>query len=164
MLCDKAYRVRCKEDRLLPDFLEVVLNAPQIMDELDKLKTGISDSGVNLTQDRFAELTIPYPALVEQEAIVEAVEDQFSVIDHLEADLDAKLKSAQALRQSILRHAFTGQLVPQDPNDEPASELLKRIAAEREARAREAAAAKQASKEQKKPRGTRKPRTVKKPK
>jgi len=39
----------------------------------------------------------------------------------------------QAVRQSILRHAFTGQLVPQDPNDEPASELLKRIAAEREA-------------------------------
>ena len=43
-----------------------------------------------------------------------------------------KLQNAQALRQSILRHAFTGKLVPQDPNDEPASELLKRIAAERE--------------------------------
>jgi type I restriction enzyme S subunit len=56
------------------------------------------------------------------------------------------LKSAQALRQSILRHAFTGQLVPQDAKDEPASELLKRIAAERAARAREAAAAKGASK------------------
>jgi len=52
----------------------------------------------------------------------------------LEADLDAKLKNARGLRQAILRHAFTGQLVPQDPNDEPASELLKRIAAEREAR------------------------------
>ena len=62
------------------------------------------------------------------------VEAQLSVIDHLEADLEAKQKSAQALRQSILRHAFSGQLVPQDPNDEPASELLKRIAAEREER------------------------------
>jgi len=41
------------------------------------------------------------------------------------------VKSTQALRQAILRHAFTGKLVPQDPSDEPAWELLKRIAAER---------------------------------
>ena len=54
--------------------------------------------------------------------------------------IDAKLQSAQALRQSILKHAFTGKLVPQDPDDEPASELLKRIAAERKARVQEAAA------------------------
>jgi type I restriction enzyme S subunit len=73
---------------------------------------------------------IPTP-VAEQEAIVEAVEDQLSVIDHLEAEIDAKLASAQALRHSILRHAFTGQLVPQDPTDEPASALLERIRAER---------------------------------
>jgi len=78
--------------------------------------------------------------LEEQQAIVEAVEDRLSVIEHLDADLEAKLKAAQSLRQAILHHAFTGQLVPQDPNDEPASELLKRIAAEREQRARTAAA------------------------
>ena len=78
-----------------------------------------------------------------------AVEDQLSVIEHLEADLDTKLKSAQALRQSILRHAFAGQLVPQDPNDEPASEVLKRIAAEREERIRLAAATKEAVKKAK---------------
>jgi type I restriction enzyme S subunit len=88
------------------------------------------------------ELPIALPGLSEQEAIVDAVEGQLSVIDHLEADLDARLTSAQGLRQSILRHAFSGKLVPQDPNDEPASELLGRIAAEREQRAREAAAAK----------------------
>lgn len=87
-------------------------------------------------------IQFPLPSLAEQEAIVEAVEDHLSVIDHLEADLDAKLKNAQGLRQAILRHAFTGQLVPQDPNDEPASRLLERIVAEREARAREAAEAK----------------------
>jgi type I restriction enzyme S subunit len=134
MLCDKAYRLRCKKDTLSPAFLEVVLNAPHIVAALDKLKTGINDSGLNLTQDRFSELLIPFPTPDEQAAIVEAVEDQFSVIEHLEADLEAKLKSASALRQSILRHAFTGQLVPQNPKDEPAAELLKRIAAEREKR------------------------------
>jgi hypothetical protein len=93
-----------------------------------------------------AALVVAIPPLAEQEAIVEAVEDQFSIIDHLEVDLDAKFKSAQGLRHAILRHAFTGKLVRQDPNDEPSSKLLKRIAAEREARARGAAVAKLAKK------------------
>ena len=62
-------------------------------------------------------------------------------MDRLDADLVAKLKAAQGLRQSILKQAFTGELVPQDPNDEPADELLKRIVADREERAREAQSA-----------------------
>jgi len=105
---------------------------------------GAGKPGLNL--DNLRELPIPLPPVDESEAVVEAVEDQLSVIEHLEADFDAKLNSARALRQAILSHAFTGQLVPQDPNDEPASELLKRIAAEREARAREASDAKLAGK------------------
>jgi type I restriction enzyme S subunit len=81
---------------------------------------------------------IPLPPLDEQRQILDEVDDQISVIDHLEEDLVAKLQSAQGLRQAILCQAFAGKLVPQDPNDEPASELLKRIGCEREARAREA--------------------------
>jgi type I restriction enzyme S subunit len=100
----------------------------------------------NVNGTKLAAFTFPLPPIAEQEATVEAAEDQLSVIDHLEADLDRKLKSATTLRQAILRHAFTGKLVPQDPNDEPASELLKRIATERESRTREAAAAKRAAK------------------
>ena len=83
------------------------------------------------------EFLFPLPPLPEQEAIVEIVDRQLSVIERLEAEIDSKLKKVQGLRQAILRHAFTGRLVPQNPNDEPASELLKRIAAEREARTRE---------------------------
>jgi type I restriction enzyme S subunit len=80
--------------------------------------------------------------LGEQHAIAVELADQVSVIDHLESDLEAKLKSASTLRQSILGAAFEGKLVPQDPNDEPATELLKRIAAEREERQRQVQAAK----------------------
>lgn len=102
----------------------------------------------HLGADRFGAMEFPLPPQDEQLAIVEAVSTQLSVVDHLERDIESKLKSAQALRESILRLAFTGRLVPQDPNDEPATELLKRIATEREERARLARTAKQA-----KPRG-----------
>lgn len=107
-------------------------------------------ASINLTVLR--SFPVPLAPAREQEAIVEAVEEQISIIDHLEADLEAKLKSAHALRQSILRHAFTGQLVPQDPNDEPAAELLKRISAEREELARKSKAAKQTKAKPKTPR------------
>jgi type I restriction enzyme S subunit len=106
----------------------------------------------HLGADRFAAMEIPLPPHDEQVAIVDAVQTQLSVIDHLERDLEARFTSSQALRQSILRHAFTGQLVPQGPNDEPASELLKRIGAEREERVRLSRAAKQANSRTRMPR------------
>ena len=137
-----------------PAFLEVALGSPQVVDGLDSIKSGINDSGLNLTQDRLRGLLVPFPTIAEQEAIVEAVEDQLSVVDYLEAEIDAKLNSALGLRQAILRHAFTGKLVPQDPNDEPASELLKRIAAEPALRARSSVAGRA------RPRGTRKGASV----
>jgi type I restriction enzyme, S subunit len=115
----------------------------------------------NINNEILRVLAIPLPPFSEQQAIVEAAEDQLSVIDHLEAELEAKLASAQALQQAILGHAFTGQLVPQDPNDEPASELLKRIAAELEARAREIAAAKQGKKKAVRPGNSRRGRPEK---
>ena len=89
-------------------------------------------------------MPIPLPPESEQSELIDGLEDQLSVIEHLEADLEVKLKSAKALRRSILHQAFTGQLVSQDPNDEPAAELLKRIATEREELTRLAKAAKQA--------------------
>ena len=65
-----------------------------------------------------------------QTAIVSAIESLLSVCDKLESIVEENIAKAEALRQSILKKAFSGQLVPQDPNDEPAEELLKRIKAE----------------------------------
>ena len=76
-------------------------------------------------------LPFPLPPLLEQQAIVSEVESRFSVADEVEKTITVELKRAEQLRQSILKRAFSGKLVPQDPNDEPASVLLERIQAEK---------------------------------
>ena len=72
----------------------------------------------------------PLPPLREQQQIVSEIERHFSVADETEKIIDQSLKQAERLRQSILKEAFSGKLVPQDPNDEPAEKLLERIKAE----------------------------------
>lgn len=71
--------------------------------------------------------------LPEQQEIVRLLDEQFEVIERNEREIDAALKRSEALRQAILHRAFTGRLVPQDPADEPASQLLARLRAERAA-------------------------------
>ena len=92
----------------------------------------------NIGQDRIRRIRIPLPPLAEQHRIVDEVERRLSIIDNLETTLEAKLVQSGRLRQSILKRAFEGKLVPQDPNDEPASILLERIKQERQAAAAKA--------------------------
>ena len=130
--CDKAYRIKVKRDRVLPSYLVQVLNTSEFLGLIDKCKSGGNDSGLNLTQTVFSSIRILIPRkLSEQEIILGEIESRLSVCDKIEESIDQGLKQAEALRQSILKRAFEGKLVPQDVRDENASILLERIKAER---------------------------------
>ena len=96
---------------------------------LNKVTKGIAYAGINLSDLR--NLPITLPLLEEQHQIVQEIETRLSVCDKLEETITASLQQAEALRQSILKKAFEGKLVPQNPNDEPASVLLERIREEK---------------------------------
>lgn len=110
MNCDKAYRIKVKCNMISPKYLETVLNAPTFQKEIAFCKTGGSDSGVNLTQSRFLEIKIPVPSLDEQQTELQEIESRISVCDSIEQTVDRALAQADAMRQSILKQAFEGEL------------------------------------------------------
>ena len=104
------------------------------MDKISSQRFGKQSHESGLYQPQASYSDAPsLPPLAEQRRIVAEVERRLSVIQQAEVAVDASLKRAERLRQSILKQAFSGKLVPQDPGDEPASVLLERIRAEREA-------------------------------
>lgn len=88
----------------------------------------------NVNGSKLSALAIPLPPFEEQKEIVSLLQNQINAVIEQVKNVDISLKQSAAQRQNILRAAFAGQLVPQDPNDEPASVLLERIRAERTAR------------------------------
>ena len=109
--CDKVYRIKVNSKIIIPEYFEFMLNTPKYQDEIEKMKSGISDSGLNLTQKAFLQITIPVPTIEEQHNIVQAIESRLSVADKMEETISQSLQQAEALRQSILKKAFEGRLV-----------------------------------------------------
>ena len=124
-------RVRCSAD-LLPDYLNYCLNSPAGRDYCWQVKSdAISQSNINAR--KLAAFQFELPPIEEQAEIVRRTEALFAYADRLEARYQAARTQVDRLTPALLTQAFRGELVPQDPNDEPASVLLERIRAERAA-------------------------------
>lgn len=95
------------------------------------LRVASSTSGLyTLNLTKVSALPVPLPPLEEQFEIIGIIEREFSIINNMVTVVDQTLIQVQKLRQNILKKAFSGQLVVQDPTDEPAEKLLERIKAE----------------------------------
>ena len=127
--CFASYLIRVSFGRVLPELACVYVNSEHGRRYISQVRSQqVGQANVNGT--KLAAMPIPLPPLAEQHRIVAEVERRLSVIQQTEAAVEANLKRADRLRQSILKQAFSGKLVPQDPDDEPASVLLERIRAE----------------------------------
>ena len=130
--------IRVSEAGLSPEFVFY-----HLMGQYEATRMiGSGNNQPALNKSRVQEIVLPLPPLAEQRRIVAEVERRLSVIQQAEAAVEASLQRAERLRQSILKRAFAGELVPQDPDDEPASILLERIRAQREAEQAAASASK----------------------
>jgi type I restriction enzyme S subunit len=130
-------------DSVLSKYLHLFLTARAGgRGQLDELAYGAGKPGLNLQQ--IASVVVPIPSADEIDVIIETVAFYIGRAYLQEAAIDHSLKHSAAQRKNILKAAFSGHLVPQDPNDEPASVLLERIRAERAKREKEHKARKRA--------------------
>ena len=111
-----------------PSYLNLCLNTNYARAFCQSVKTdGVSQSNINA--QKLGHFEVPYPPISEQQEIVRRVEELFALADRLEARVGKARGQVDKLTQAILAKAFRGELVPQDPNDEPAEKLLARIRA-----------------------------------
>ncbi len=131
-------------DAVSTRFVEWYLRSPNGKQYLTKsAKWAVNQASINQADVRKS--LIPLPPITEQNIIVKTVEQQLSSLKKVNDLIQASEQFIETLNQSILAKAFRGELVPQDPNDEPASVLLERIRTERAKQEAEAKGAKKST-------------------
>jgi type I restriction enzyme S subunit len=123
--------VKLQSNKHLSKFLEYQFQSPIIQSQISKLQKATAQANLFLAPIKSIQIIIPYSKNDISE-IVTDIETRFSEADNLDKTIDLSLLQAESLRQSILKKAFEGRLVPQDQNDEPAEMLLERIKEEKE--------------------------------
>ena len=146
---DTLIRLRVVESVVRPAWICFMWDSEKTRTHLEQ-RARTSAGIYKISQPDIISVVVPVPPLAEQDQMLEAFAVSSQSIDEVELMIGTSLKQSTAQRQNILRAAFAGQLVPQDPNDEPASVLLERIRAERAKQA----AAKKPRVAVKKPRGS----------
>lgn len=122
--------IRLEPEVILSNYFTLYINSPCALAWIKKRSLGSAQKVLNLgTLD---ELEIPLPPTGEQKRIVAKIESIQTKIKTIEQNVSNTKKLIEKYRESLLQKAFRGELVTQDPKDEPASELLKRIRVERE--------------------------------
>lgn len=141
---DTMIRVRPNPHVIDPEFLAFVWDSRTVRRQIEA--TARTTAGIyKVNQSILAALNIPVPPLDVQARIVEAALDHFAGIKRLMGVTGMAQERSKYLRRSLLAEAFAGKLVPQDPADEPAVELLKRIEAERDSQPKTTRARKSAT-------------------
>ena len=129
----KDASVVCFENHhsLNPYFYKNIFSAPFVVTQIYANSTGSTVD--TITIEKAEQYLIPLPPLAEQQRIVEQIKTLLGYVDIIDTDAETLEKSITLAKQKILDLAIRGKLVPQDPADEPASELLKKIKAEKDA-------------------------------
>ncbi|MFZ4772682.1 MAG: restriction endonuclease subunit S [Chlamydiia bacterium] len=129
MLSDKTLRIKFNISD--PTYILWYLRSITGRNEIMKRSTGNQDSMRNIGQERIRSILLPLCSEDEQLEIIRILNEKLLGIEDLERKINNELQRSQSLRQSILKKAFSGELVTHNPNDEPVSVLLDRIKSEK---------------------------------
>lgn len=129
-VCSTDILVFPQNDNLNSKYVALFLSTNQFVQFANKNMSGVQHPRIKF--EKFSEYSIPLAPLNEQKRIVQKIEELFSLIENIEKNIYSDLSKLNTLRSAILKQAFEGKLVPQDPNDEPAEILLEKIKQEKQ--------------------------------